>query len=120
MNPPKAEGGNKKDRAMIRRTMLFFLVASFSIALISFKDTKAPEATNAQKVVKTIIIDAGHGGSDGGARGVYSSEKDICLDISLKLEKVLAEQLPGVKLLQTRTTDTYPALHSRANFANSN
>ena len=105
---------------MIRRTMLFFLVASFSIALISFKDTKAPEATNAQKVVKTIIIDAGHGGSDGGARGVYSSEKDICLDISLKLEKVLAEQLPGVKLLQTRTTDTYPALHSRSNFANRN
>ena len=67
-----------------------------------------------------IIIDAGHGGTDGGARGAYSSEKDICLAISLKLQEVLAKELPEVKLLMTRTTDTYPALHTRANYANNN
>lgn len=104
---------------MIKRTVLFFLIASFSVALFSFSDKNKPGETN-QKVIKTIVIDAGHGGSDGGARGAYSSEKDICLDIALKLEKVLAEELPGVKLLQTRTTDTYPALHARANYANNN
>lgn len=104
---------------MIKRTVLFFLITSFSVALFSFSDKNKPGETN-QKVIKTIVIDAGHGGSDGGARGAYSSEKDICLDIALKLEKVLAEELPGVKLLQTRTTDTYPALHARANYANNN
>ncbi|HET9429609.1 MAG TPA: N-acetylmuramoyl-L-alanine amidase [Chitinophagaceae bacterium] len=104
---------------MIKRTVLFFLITSFSVALFSFSNKNKPGETN-QKVIKTIVIDAGHGGSDGGARGAYSSEKDICLDIALKLEKVLSEELPGVKLLQTRTTDTYPALHARANYANNN
>ena len=103
---------------MIRRTVLFFLIASFSIALFSF--SKNEKITPNQTVIKTIIIDAGHGGSDAGAKGVYSYEKDICLDISLKLEKILAKELPGVRLLQTRTTDTYPALHARANYANNN
>jgi N-acetylmuramoyl-L-alanine amidase len=107
---------------MIIRTFIFFLLAAFSLALFSFSDNSKsiPDVNTKQKMVKTIIIDAGHGGSDGGARGAYSYEKDICLDISLKLEKVLAKELPGVKLVQTRTSDTYPALHTRANMANSN
>ena len=105
---------------MIRRTIVFFLAASFSIALFSFSENNNAVPEPNQKVIKKIIIDAGHGGSDGGAKGVYSHEKDICLDIALKLEQILAKELPGVKLLQTRTTDTYPALHARANMANNN
>lgn len=107
---------------MIIRTFTFFLLAAFSLALFAFSenDKTIPDVNAKQKVVKTIIIDAGHGGSDAGAKGAYSYEKDICLDISLKLEQVLAKELPGVKLIQTRTTDTYPALHARANMANSN
>lgn len=104
---------------MIKRTLVFFLVASFSITIFSFVTDDKAEAKK-QKVVKTIIIDAGHGGTDGGAKGAYSYEKDICLAISLKLEEVLAKELPDVKLLMTRTTDTYPALHTRANYANNN
>ncbi len=104
---------------MIKRTLIFFLAASFSISVFSFI-TEDGATDNKQKVVKTIIIDAGHGGSDGGAKGAYSYEKDICLAISLKLQEVLAKELPEVKLLMTRTTDTYPALHTRANYANNN
>lgn len=104
---------------MIQRTLIFFLCAALGITLFSFgkPGTKKPIP---QKAVRTIIIDPGHGGSDGGARGDYSSEKDICLAVSLKLGEVLAKEFPEIKLLYTRTADTYPALHARANYANSN
>lgn len=106
---------------MIKRTLLFFLVVSFSIALFSFADNKSSLApAPKQKVVRTIVIDAGHGGSDAGAKGAYSYEKDICLAISLKLQQQMAKDHPDIKLLMTRTTDTYPALHTRANYANNN
>lgn len=106
---------------MVRRTLVFFIALSFSIALFSFSNTNEPvEKDKKQKVVRTIVIDAGHGGTDAGAKGAYSYEKDICLAIALKLEKVMAKELPGIKLLQTRTTDSYPALHTRAKYANNN
>ncbi len=104
---------------MIRRTVLFFLIASFAVALFSFSENKSVD-NKKQRVVKTIVIDAGHGGSDAGAKGAYSYEKNICLDIASKLEKIMAKELPDIKLLMTRTTDTYPALHARANYANNN
>ncbi|MBN8673506.1 MAG: N-acetylmuramoyl-L-alanine amidase [Chitinophagales bacterium] len=105
---------------MIRRTLAFFVIAAFSISLFSFSSTENTGIKKKQRVVKTIVIDAGHGGSDGGAKGSYSYEKDICLDVSLKVQEIMAKELPDVKLLMTRTTDSYPALHTRANFANNN
>ncbi|MEE1065477.1 MAG: N-acetylmuramoyl-L-alanine amidase [Acutalibacteraceae bacterium] len=52
-----------------------------------------------------IIIDAGHGGEDGGAIALDKSyEKDYNLDIALKLEKIL--KLYGFTVVMTRTTDT--------------
>ena len=102
---------------MVQRTLIFFLVASLSVSLFSFAVKEKPVK---QKLIKTIIIDPGHGGSDAGARGQYSYEKDICLDVSMKLGETLAKEFPDIKFLYTRTTDTYPALHSRASFANSN
>ena len=70
--------------------------------------------------LRTIIIDAGHGGRDRGAHGEYSYEKDICLDIALKLGKNLETEFPDIKILYTRTTDVYPEIKARADFANSN
>ena len=53
---------------------------------------------------KTIIVDAGHGGDDGGAVGINGTvEKDINLDIALKLEKIL--KFYGFKVIMTRTED---------------
>ncbi len=72
--------------------------------------------TNAQgKKIKTIIVDAGHGGSDAGARGEYentlgSLEKNITLAISKKLVETLKEQMPGVAIIPTRTTDIYQSV----------
>lgn len=100
---------------MLKRIFLLVLVFSISLFLFSFivKEKK-------QKAFNTIIIDAGHGGSDGGARGSYSHEKDICLDIALQLGAQLQKELPDVKILYTRVSDIYPELHARANFANQN
>lgn len=102
---------------MIARTLLIFLIAALGITVTGFLDKESPGNTK-QKVLKTIVIDPGHGGSDPGARGSYSSEKDICLDVSLKVGAMIEKELPDIKLVYTRTTDVYPALHARANLAN--
>lgn len=52
---------------------------------------------------KTICIDPGHGGSDSGAIGSYSQEKQITLGISKRLEALLKQA--GAKVIMTRTTD---------------
>nr|MBA4168508.1 N-acetylmuramoyl-L-alanine amidase [Chitinophagaceae bacterium] len=81
----------------------------------------APAGAVAQKAsLRTIIIDAGHGGKDHGAKGSYSYEKDICLAIALKLGKNLEDAFPEIKILYTRKTDVYPELKARADFANGN
>jgi N-acetylmuramoyl-L-alanine amidase len=104
---------------MISRTLLLFLVAAFGLTISGFLGKDSPEGKQ-QKVLKTIIIDPGHGGSDPGARGAYSFEKDICLDVSLKVGALIEKELPDIKLVFTRKTDIYPALHARANMANEN
>ena len=105
---------------MIKRTLFFFLIISLSISLFSFITNDDNRPVKKQKLVKTIIIDPGHGGTDAGAKGAYSYEKNICLAISLKLGEVMAKDFPDTKILFTRTADNYPALHTRANFANQN
>ncbi|PJJ76240.1 N-acetylmuramoyl-L-alanine amidase [Thermoflavifilum aggregans] len=65
-----------------------------------------------------VVLDAGHGGSDVGARGSFSLEKNVALAITLKLGQLLEQTQPDVKVVYTRTTDTYPALYERADLAN--
>lgn len=69
-------------------------------------------------VMKTICLDAGHGGKDSGAVGRKSKEKDIALDVVLKLGKKIEKELPGLKVVYTRTTDVYPNLYERPAIAN--
>jgi N-acetylmuramoyl-L-alanine amidase len=77
-----------------------------------------------QKKIKTIVVDAGHGGSrDPGASGQYenslrSKEKDVTLAISLKLVAELKRQLPDVNVMPTRTTDVYQTPTEKARLAN--
>lgn len=63
------------------------------------------QTQNAAKLTPTIIIDAGHGGFDGGAvAGDGTVEKDINLEISLKLAGIL--RINGFEVIMTRTEDT--------------
>ncbi len=70
--------------------------------------------------IKTVVIDAGHGGRDRGAKGRFLIEKDIALNIALRLGNSLAGNFPGIKVLYTRSTDVFVPLNDRAYIANSN
>lgn len=82
-------------------------------------------SAQAPKKIKTIIIDAGHGGTDNGAHGEYegslgSYEKNITLAISNKLVAELRKQMPGTKIVPTRTTDITQPVKEKARIANDN
>ncbi|WP_029285556.1 N-acetylmuramoyl-L-alanine amidase [Pedobacter sp. R20-19] len=68
--------------------------------------------------IKTIVIDPGHGGRKPGASGSYSKEKDIALKVALKLGAKLQEDMPGIKVIYTRTKDIDVDLYRRAEIAN--
>lgn len=74
---------------------------------------------NAQSYkMKTIVIDAGHGGVKPGAAGKFSLEKNIALKVALKLGKMIEDELPGIKVIQTRKTDVDVDWYRRAEMAN--
>ncbi|MCS7180352.1 MAG: N-acetylmuramoyl-L-alanine amidase [bacterium] len=68
-----------------------------------------------------IVIDPGHGGHDTGAIGTFGlKEKDVNLDVSLRLEKYLRKQLqnyPNIELYLTRKEDVFISLEDRVNMA---
>ena len=68
--------------------------------------------------IKTIVIDAGHGGKDPGCHGAKYKEKDIALAVALKFGKYIEENMKDVKVVYTRKTDIFPSLQERANIAN--
>ncbi|MFA6278054.1 MAG: N-acetylmuramoyl-L-alanine amidase [Pedobacter sp.] len=68
--------------------------------------------------IKTIVIDAGHGGVKPGAAGKYSLEKNVALKVALRLGKKLEEELPGIKIIQIRKTDVDVDWYRRAEIAN--
>ena len=65
-----------------------------------------------------VVIDAGHGGKDPGAVGKFSKEKDITLDLTLRVGQYIEDNIPGVKVIYTRTTDVFLELYKRAEIAN--
>ena len=68
--------------------------------------------------VKTIVIDPGHGGNKPGARGSFSTEKNVALEVALKLGKRFEEDMPEMKVLFTRKTDVDVDFLKRAAIAN--
>ena len=70
--------------------------------------------------VKTVVIDAGHGGDKPGAIGKRCKEKDVNLQVALKFGKLIADNYPEVKIVYTRTTDVDVTLAERAHIANRN
>jgi N-acetylmuramoyl-L-alanine amidase len=66
-----------------------------------------------------IVIDAGHGGHDTGTIGPTGlMEKDLCLDVALRLGKIIEQKLPGADVVYTRSDDTFIPLEERTNIAN--
>jgi len=100
----------------------YLLRITLSILLIS---PFISSSSHAQKKIRTIIVDAGHGGAQTGARGEYegslrSYEKDITLAIATKLIDVLQNILPDTKIVPTRTSDITQDPRQKAKIANEN
>ena len=103
---------------MLKKSILALSILSTVALLFSF------DRPQKQQVLKTIIIDAGHGimsgGGHNGAKGTYSYEDDICLAVSKKLVAYLNKEFPGVKVIETRPDKYIVELHQRADIANQN
>lgn len=107
----------KKEQSPLKER-LFFITEFFLLCMIlvltallmtvvfsSFTERNAEKTSATADPVFTVILDAGHGGMDGGttsARGLL--EKDLNLDIALKLQELL--ELSGIRVIMTRSDDS--------------
>ncbi|MES2273468.1 MAG: N-acetylmuramoyl-L-alanine amidase [Chlamydiota bacterium] len=103
--------------------VLFFLLAFFISTTSSFASLKKEPGRRVASVLQsapgapTIVIDAGHGGTDRGAKGrlPYCEEKKICL-LTARLVKKYLDQL-GYHVVMTRNTDSFIPLPRRVEIA---
>ncbi len=104
----------------MKKVLSIAIVVLFLPALFSFTSS----STKKQKILKTIIVDAGHGimanGGHNGAKGSYSYEDEICYDVAKELVAQLKSALPDVKIVETRPTENITSLYRRADIANEN
>ncbi len=68
--------------------------------------------------VRKIVIDPGHGGHDTGAISGGLKEKDLVLDIAIRLRKLITDNLKGIEVVMTREKDKFVALEERTAIAN--
>ena len=87
-------------------TLSFFLCSFLYIPYLSSQQ------------IKTVVIDAGHGGKDPGCHGNFAFEKEVCLSMALKLGSLIKAKYPQIKIIYTRDKDVFVELIERANIAN--
>lgn len=106
----------------VKYVLCFPMISEGNKTLISAMDVVKiiepilrPQKIKNATAVKTVILDAGHGGHDSGARGPLGAEKDAALDVVLRAKKLL--EAAGYTVRCTRTTDVFVPLEDRAAFA---
>ena len=100
--------------ACFRSLFTCFLIGSLFIPSTGFSQTNKAKS----KAIKTVVIDAGHGGKDPGCHGSFALEKVVCLAMSLRLGDLIKTKYPDVKVIYTRDKDVFVELYERANIAN--
>lgn len=111
---------------MIKR--VFAIILLFSILSTLFSFATSSDGSPNRQILRTIVIDAGHGLPNRNAEGRYSYEAELTLAMALNLSKRLKEVLPDCNVLLTRTDENLPgglinpkeANRYRAEFANAN
>lgn len=97
----------------MRNVRILFIIGCFATINIH---AQAPSVDLA--AIKTVVIDAGHGGKDPGCLGATSQEKHVCLTMALKLGNMIKKNYPNVKVIYTREKDVFVELDDRAKIAN--
>lgn len=97
----------------MKKLLHIFIYIGLALSSISMA-----AATDSKPFV--VVIDAGHGGKDPGTMGTLKShrEKDIALNISLAIGRMLNSEHPEIKVIYTRSTDVFVELGRRAEIAN--
>lgn len=85
---------------------------------LGFYGISAARQGNNHSLLTKVVIDAGHGGKDPGARGKSALEKDITLAVALKLGKLISDNFSDVKVIYTRESDVFIPLDVRSSIAN--
>lgn len=93
------------------------LILLFAFLFVS-RGVLGQKATAERPTIKTVVIDAGHGGKDPGCHGASANEKSVCLSIALKLGEMIKKKYPDIKVVYTRDKDVFVELDERANIAN--
>ena len=109
-----------KNRTLKRLIYCFPLFILF-ITTTSFIEEKPvkPDTTESNRFkLKTIVVDAGHGGRRAGAAGSFSLEKDVTLAIAFKLQKAIQRELKDIKVVMTRTNGEDVDWQKRSDIAN--
>jgi N-acetylmuramoyl-L-alanine amidase len=99
-----------------RKALIYSLIVCFPL-LTSFSGPRDTTQTTHFKI-RTIVIDAGHGGKDPGTHGKYSTEKSVALSVARKLRAALEDRMPNLHVIMTRSDDTFIPLNERSNIAN--
>lgn len=110
----------KFDPLKISRTAFLPLLTLFIFSSFSSPSVPGHASATVPYRIKTVIIDAGHGGHDGGAKGISSNEKQVTLELALKLQKLLQKEMKDLNVVLTRNTDTFVELKQRAEIASKN
>ena len=99
-----------------------FSIISAVFMLSGLLMTQHLDAQDKRFALKTVVIDAGHGGKDPGgvSRDKSTYEKNLVLDIAKRLGGKIKTKYPDVKVVYTRASDVYVTLNERAEIANRN
>jgi N-acetylmuramoyl-L-alanine amidase len=108
-----------KTTMFMKQKMLRFILFLSLTIVFGGSNLLFGQIKNEQKL-RTVVIDPGHGGSDPGAVGKVSKEKDLVLKISLKFGEYIKENFKDVKVVYTRSDDREVELYKRAEIANKN
>lgn len=86
----------------------------FNTDIVDTTDSERSKRSN----FEVVVIDAGHGGKDPGTSGGRIREKDIVLEVALKVGQYIEENIPDLKVVYTRTDDQFIELEERGRIAN--
>lgn len=104
---------------MLNKTIKYILFCFLPISFVN-SVLAIPVRQNDETHVSVVVIDPGHGGKDAGAAVGKAMEKDIVLDLALRLGESIQKKYPDIKVIYTRKTDVFIPLHERARIANKN